>query len=307
MIEKSKMSVRELRLGGCAIVVASALFAARAQADDDTRSAAAQVAFDEGLALLDAGRVAEACVKLSQSYTLEPGGGALLDLAICREREGRLATAWTLFHDAASMAVRDGRADRESTARTHVATLQPNLGRLVVAIIEPADEVLLDGHVLPRESWNAPIPVDSGHHTLTARRLGAVDWSGSVDTSDGATARVSVGPFAHDAAPAIITSAPTWPRTLSFIGLAIGGASVLVAAGFGVDAIVQKAVVDDGCKENVCNDVAFDAQSRGRASAALSTGFFITGGIVLAAAIVGIIVAPRRAPAVAANGLRWTF
>lgn len=51
----------------------------------------ADVLFDEGTALMNAGKYAEACPKLEQSLKLDPGIGGMLWLADCYERAGRTA------------------------------------------------------------------------------------------------------------------------------------------------------------------------------------------------------------------------
>src|ERR1019366_2385006 len=60
------------------------------------RSVATQL-FEEGRALLRQGNVAAACPKLEESERIDPGGGTLLNVALCPEQLGRKATAWVEF------------------------------------------------------------------------------------------------------------------------------------------------------------------------------------------------------------------
>src|SRR5689334_2465876 len=89
-----------------AAVLAFVLLSRPARATDDSASALADSLFEEGKELLDSGRVAEACARLEESQRLAPGGGTLLVLGICRAREGRTATAWTVLKNALALARR---------------------------------------------------------------------------------------------------------------------------------------------------------------------------------------------------------
>src|SRR6185437_420987 len=82
------------------------------------------IAFFEGKALMEQGRTAEACEKFTASLALERRGGVLLNLAVCREKQGRYATALTLFHEARERASKDGRPDRVALAEEHIATVE---------------------------------------------------------------------------------------------------------------------------------------------------------------------------------------
>ena len=65
--------------------------------------AAAQALFDQGQALVNAGKPEEACPKLAESYRLDPGIGTQFHLAACHELEGRIASAWAEFLEVASV------------------------------------------------------------------------------------------------------------------------------------------------------------------------------------------------------------
>src|SRR5258708_617548 len=111
--------------------------AADADPSATDKSIATQL-FTEGRVLLHQGRVGPACRKLEESQRLDPGGGTLLNVALCHEREGRTATAWVEFTEALGLAKRDDRTQRLEFARAHLAALEPVLSRLVIEPPRPA-------------------------------------------------------------------------------------------------------------------------------------------------------------------------
>lgn len=139
--------------------------------------------FKEGRKLLELGQVAEACRKLGESQRLDPGGGTLLNLAACHEREGRTASAWAEFTEALGLARKDGRDDRIAVATERIAQLEPRLSRVTVVVAAAASsdlEVTLDGTPVRRAAWGMGVPVDPGPHTLEARAPGMRPWRASL-------------------------------------------------------------------------------------------------------------------------------
>ena len=116
--------VKRRTMVGCVLAAVVGCAVGRAQAEptaDD--KALATVLFQEGRALMSAGRIADACLKLEESERLDPSGGTLLNVALCHEQEGRLARSWSEFNDAAVVARRDGR--RESRDRRERSRPRP--------------------------------------------------------------------------------------------------------------------------------------------------------------------------------------
>ncbi len=135
-----------------AVAVAAAVLPASVYSQDSQNAAIAEALFREGQALLKAGKVHEACEKLSASLQIEPAVGTMLNLAVCHEQEGKLASAWAELAEAASRAAQAGQKDRESFARARIKTLEPRLLRAVLDVSAPAkgQELRLDGRGLPR-------------------------------------------------------------------------------------------------------------------------------------------------------------
>src|SRR6185436_1646486 len=158
------MSVRTAKfLSGVAIVICSS-GPANAEPSAAYKSRATQL-FKEGRNLVDQGRVPEGCRKLEESQRLDPGGGTLLNVALCHEKEGRRATAWAEFTEALGLAKKDDRPQRIELAQTHIAALEPTLSRLVIQVgPESGDltdlEIKRDGTVVRRAAWGSAMPVD---------------------------------------------------------------------------------------------------------------------------------------------------
>src|SRR5262245_2386168 len=76
------------------VAIASLLLAtSRAGAAFAADKDPAELAFDRGIEHMQAGRFAEGCPLIEQSYTLDPRPGTLFALADCEVQNGRLATA----------------------------------------------------------------------------------------------------------------------------------------------------------------------------------------------------------------------
>jgi hypothetical protein len=147
----------------------------------------AQELYDQGRALVAAGKTAEGCDAFEQSQQLEPLATTLIALATCRERLGRLATARKLFLQAEQQT---RSASDRVTAQLHqlagdkVAELESRVSKLTIHVPE---QNRLDGLEIVRGSdrvdaaiWNRESPIDGGTYTITARAPGTPSWSVTV-------------------------------------------------------------------------------------------------------------------------------
>jgi len=240
-------------LGVIAAVFASAVVTP-ARADD---AATAQTLFDEAKALMETKNFAAACPKLEQSQALQHAGGTLLFLALCREGEGKTASAWVVFNEVLSAARRDKRSDRERVATEHIASLTPLLTKLLIEVPEaarlPGLEIRRDGEVVPSAAWGEAVPVDPGAHALAASAPGRLAWTSSAAaTNPGATTNITIpllppGPIVAEPPPVVgqpgESADPDRGRTQRLAALVVGAVGVAglgLGVGFGVAALSEK-------------------------------------------------------------------
>ncbi|WP_437567221.1 tetratricopeptide repeat protein [Sorangium sp. So ce542] len=219
--------------------------AASAQRAERAVKPVAEALFRQGRELFKRGQFAEACDKFQESQRLEPKPGTLLNLAVCHEKVGKLATAWAELGSVEEIARREGRKDREGFARAQREALEERLARLEVRMAEPPAglRLTLDGEPLNGAALNAPFPIDPGRHRVAAAAPGKRAWSTEVEVPSERAAIVVAVPALEDAPPAAPGSAgaPPPPRAGGPVSgrepRAGSAGMVLAATGFSVGAI----------------------------------------------------------------------
>ena len=191
----------------------AALFAAASARADP---AAAEALFEEGVQLSERGQLIAACQKFEASESLDVAVGTLLRLADCYERTGRLASAWSRFREAASLAQTQAMPDRERIASVRADALAPRMARLTLRVSgkSPVGMVVeLDRLSVPKASWGSALPVDAGQLSIVASAPGYVPFRREVSLVDGARVEVTLPPLEEDAA-ASATLVPTKLRRI---------------------------------------------------------------------------------------------
>jgi hypothetical protein len=147
------------------------------------QSAEAEVLFREGKKLLKAGKLAAGCDKIEASERLESSVGTLLNLGDCRERLGRLASAWSAFRKAGAMAKRTGGdGKRQQEALKRASALEPRLPNLVIQVSSRIDGLVIkrDGEIVDPALWNTPVPVDPDSYSIVVEAPGYKPWQSEV-------------------------------------------------------------------------------------------------------------------------------
>jgi hypothetical protein len=289
---------RAMTRGVAARITGAVLVFSGASAAQTSDTALAQSLFEKGRELMASRRYGEACPMLAESQRLDPGGGTLLNLAVCHEAEGKLTTAWSEFNLAVSLARKDGRKDREDLARARVEALEPRLNHVVVSV---PDESLvqglvvsLDGTALSSVAWGVPAAVDPGEHHVVAEAPGYASWTWRVVVEGEGKTRTVTVPALEVGKPAFWSSsgmphyAPYHPKVGSksaarYTVGALALASVGVSIGTGIAALVLHGSANNQCdtSRGYCSSqTGIDEQDSARTWAWVST-------VTLGAGIVG--------------------
>ncbi|WP_441287097.1 hypothetical protein ACSRUE_33175 [Sorangium sp. KYC3313] len=194
------------RAGRACARLAGVAFALALAVSPGVAFAQAEALLDEGKSLMKKGKVAEACPKLEESYRLSPRSATLLALAMCHEKQGKIATAWSEYIDLGAAARKEGNKRLEADAKARGARLELSLPRLTLSVPRAAAieglEVMLDGAPLDGALWGQARPIDPGQHKVSASAPGRKPWEKSVSIKRGERKTVAVPALAKDASAA---------------------------------------------------------------------------------------------------------
>ena len=303
----------------CTVVLLLAVaLSSRAAASDPL----AESLFQEGLSLLRDGETDAACMKLAASFERESKSGTLISLAFCHERQGRTATAWAEYKEAAVLAGNEGRDEYNNKATALAATLEPKLSKIQIKAPDLHSgvelEVRLDDVLVLTGTFGTALAIDPGEHVVTASAKGYDSWSTTVTVGRVADTQVVEVPALVRAAEAVLPPAPpssqTAPaparspaptgadgadssglRDLTVAGLVVGAVGLAtLGVGLGLGAVVlgDKATVEEQCDlvSRRCTQAGLDAADSGGSTASVSTALSAVGGIAVATGVVLVLI-----------------
>ncbi len=263
--------------------------------------ALAEKAFDEGIALAQAGNCKEAIVKLELSQKIDPASGTALNLGRCYEALGRTASAYGSYSQSAGLARVKVNEKIRADAEERMKAIAPSLSNLEFRLarqVAPGDlTIAVDGKPLAGGARGVALPVDPGDREILVTGPGKKPWKMRLTvpaTAGTTTVEIPVledAPISPDAAPPSAMSSGALAAT---IGLAGAGAVALgVGIGFGVDSMDKNAASKKLClatDETQCSAAGVDLRNQAYGSATASTAGIITGAAALAAAGAVLIV-----------------
>ena len=292
------------------------------------QSIEAETLFNQGDALMQQGKLAQACAAFEASNRLEARAGTLIRLGECRERTQELASAWSAYKDALTRA-KDPK--KKTIAADKVKELEPRLSSLTITVAKAGRidglVVTRDGQAFDSALWNVPVPVNGGSYVIAARAPGKRDWQTTVKVGVEKDKQTVEVPALEPAAAA--TQAPPPPATATTaepppdderaepeapsrfttkrkaaLGLA-GGAAIGLAVGIvlGTQSKAKQHDADELCPQaDACpdadraNELIHEARTRALAA---DIAFGVAGAAAIGAAVLWFTGAPARADTVA--------
>ncbi len=318
-IERHRLAVSARVALGLVVLFGSAA-PAFAEPTSQERTLAAAL-FQEGRDLMTKGNYKEACPKFAESQRLDPGGGTLLNLALCHEREGKIATAWTEFREALSIARRDKRPEREKAALAEIEKIEPSLSR--ISLLVPAEarteslSIKLDGVDFPEAAWGTKVPIDPGEHSVVVSAPGRKNYETTVavgasasDKSvtiprlellpEGAAPLAPPTPSASQQPSADTVTPPpsSVQKTLGYVVGGVGLVGIGLGSAFGVMAISKRSDSDKLCSTATCSgptgQEAVSLNEDAQSFATISNIGFGVGIVGLVAGTVLVLTAPKQ-------------
>jgi tetratricopeptide (TPR) repeat protein len=278
------MLIQHIRLkslvAACSVLVVTTTAAAQ-------DPAGAEVLFREGRRLLDEGNVEAACEKLKESQALDPMSGTLLNLADCLAKQGKTATAWARFRNAAELANTQGKADQAAEATRRAGALEADLSYLTIKVLQPVPdlEVKRGDISVGRGLFGVAVPVDPGRMRVVASAPGYKTVQMTVEIGPRRDRKIVTIPkleqSTQSAAPrSSEPAAPTLPEdrsttpppdsgtsqgpgALPWVVGGVGAAALATGGVFGLLALRSNSDAQDLCPTRKgCSSAALDAADR---------------------------------------------
>jgi hypothetical protein len=297
------------------VLVMFALTANVASADPAAKKRADKL-FEDGRKYLANGEYSLACTAFEESQAVDPAVGTQLNIALCYEKWGKLAAAYTVYLDT-ERAARAGRDKRSTVARKQADALEPKIARLRVTLpdgIDPYTIYLLDAKEIDAAKLASELVLDPGPHQLEVRVAGTPPWKHEITLKAGQRAKLEVELPAKPKEPApVVEEKPTpppapapppavstrsKPQLYGGIGLVTAGAVTMgIATAIALDARSDYNAAKERCPDGMCPSLAdFEATRDARDRARTMTWVFAGGAAIATVGTVLILTSKRSAP-----------
>lgn len=202
-----------------------------AWAEDD--AAKADALFAEAQKLKADGKAAEACDKFNAALRFNHNAvGAILNVALCDQQQGKVASAAKLFAEAKDRAREQADPDVAKAAEEHLNQVQPDVPHLAIAFAEapsPDTKLLIDNQVVDIATAG-DIAVDPGTRTITVTAPGRVPYETKVEIATKAHQAIAVPKLGY---PVVVNKTR---RNIGKVVVGIGAAAIILSEVLAFDA-----------------------------------------------------------------------
>ena len=283
--------------------------------------ALAETLFFTARGMMEAKRYADACPKLAESYRLDPAAGTLINLGVCDEQIGKIASAWGELKQSLAEARRANNQGRIELASERIAAIEPELPFLSIEVPAaarvPGLEVLRNGTPIQAAGWATELPVDPGRVEIVARAPGYKTKTRTLTLARRQHLTIQLEKL--DLAPVVVLAPSetgshwTGRKTAGVMLAGLGLVAVAGGAFFGLNAISERKTSDSDCPvfdaERRCTSAGADAMSQARTAAWISDVSFGVGALALAAGAYFFFSGGQSEPALttASAPPAWSF
>lgn len=164
----------------------------------------------EAKALLVRGQTEAACKLYAASVLLDAKSSVALELAGCREKQGKPALAYRALELAATSALREKVGFVEKSARAKQKALEKSVALLTVTARDGVT-LSLDGELVDPAELASAMAVDPGEHRLTGSTDGKQPWERTLKLQAGQRETVAVPALDDVPKPVAVAVAPASP------------------------------------------------------------------------------------------------
>jgi hypothetical protein len=294
--------VRSARVASLALAIAVVTFVRPALAHDPERAADL---FREGRDALNAGDFDTACGKFSESESLDPRVGTLINLAICEEGRHKVAAAHRYWQQATDFAraTSDPRTDYCTEQLTRMERRVPRLTIRLQGAAPPDTQVARDGVELGTSGLGLPLPVEVGHHVVTARAAHHAPHSYDVELPEAESLEIQVAPgelLIEPSAPAPSTAgaaeerSPGPLRSVAYATAGLGIVALGVGTAFGLHAISSGNTASAHCDGDACDATGASARLDEQSAGNAATWTLVTGAALLTTGVALRVLSPSE-------------
>jgi hypothetical protein len=271
---------------------------------------AAKEQFQLGREASDKGDFVKARDFFQKSYELHPTPGALLNLGVCEEQLGLIASAWVRFKQFLDLVPSSD--DRYAGAKRRAAALETRVPRLRIELSAgaPAGTIVKrDAIAVAGKNLGADLPVDPGKHAVTVTAPGREERRYEVTLAEGQKETLKVEPgealqetgtattatTATTTATSVVMPPPPPPkasgrRTAGFVLGGVGVAGLAVGGVTGALTFSKTSDVEGMCPNpDRCTSEGVAVADSARTLGLVSTVSFIAGAALVGAGVFLVI------------------